>query len=321
MGQILHGSAATTHAIRAAIQRSKASLKDLAARYGLNHKTVAKWRRRSFVHDAPMGPKNPRSTVLTAEEEAAVVAFRRHTLLPLDDCLYALQATIPHLTRSSLHRCLKRHGISRLPEIAGDKPARQPFKRYPIGYFHIDIAEVRTEEGKLHLFVAVDRTSKFAFAQLHAAANVRTAVAFLQALIEAVPYRIHTVLTDNGVQFGDMPQNRSGPTARYRLHLFDRICRHHDIEHRLTKPKHPWTNGQVERMNRTLKDATVRRYHYATHQQLRAHLSAFLDAYNFAKRLKTLRGLTPYEAICKAWAHQPHRFRYDPSHLTSGLNT
>ena len=321
MGQVLHGSAATTHAIRAAIQRSKAPLKDLAARYGLNHKTVAKWRRRAFVHDAPMGPKNPRSTVLTAEEEAVIVAFRKHTLLPLDDCLYALQATIPHLTRSSLHRCLQRHGISRLPEIAGDKPARQPFKRYPIGYFHIDIAEVRTEEGKLHLFVAIDRTSKFAFAQLHATATVSAATAFLEALIAAVPYKIHILLTDNGVQFGDMPQNRSGPTARYRLHRFDRICHEHDIEHRLTKPKHPWTNGQVERMNRTLKDATVRRYHYTTHQQLRQHLAAFLDAYNFARRLKTLRGLTPYEHICKAWADQPYRFRYDPTLLTSGLNT
>ena len=90
MGQVLHGSATTTHAIRAAIQRSKAPLKELAARYGLNRKTVAKWRKRSFLHDAAMGPKAPRSTVLTAEEEAMVVAFRKHTLLPLDDCLYAL---------------------------------------------------------------------------------------------------------------------------------------------------------------------------------------------------------------------------------------
>ena len=116
MGQVLHGSATTTHAIRAAIQRSTAPLKVLAAKYGLNHKTVAKWRKRAFVHDAPMGPKVVRSTVLGPSEEAALVAFRKHTLLPLDDCLYALQATIPHLTRSSLHRCLQRHGISRLPE-------------------------------------------------------------------------------------------------------------------------------------------------------------------------------------------------------------
>ncbi len=215
----------------------------------------------------------------------------------------------------------QRHGISRLPEIAGDKPTKQPFKRYPIGYFHIDIAEVMTEEGKLHLFVAVDRTSKFAFAQLHEAANVRTAVTFLEALVEAVPYRIHTILTDNGVQFCDMPQNRSGPTARYRLHMFDRICREHEIEHRLTKPRHPWTNGQVERMNRTLKDATVRRFHYDSHGQLREHSATFLDAYNFARRLKTLRGLTPYERVCKASADEPSRFKYDPTHLTSGLNT
>ena len=96
-------------------------LKELAARHGLNHKTVAKWRKRAFVNDAPMGPKTPHSTVLSSKEEAIIVAFRKHTLLPLDDCLYALQATIPHLTRSSLHRCLKRHAISRLPEIAGDK--------------------------------------------------------------------------------------------------------------------------------------------------------------------------------------------------------
>lgn len=321
MGQILHGCATTTHAIRAAIQRSKAPLKELAAQYGLNHKTVAKWRKRAFVNDAPMGPKAPCSTILSAEEEAVVVAFRKHTLLPLDDCLYALQATVPHLTRSSLHRCLKRHGISRLPEIAGDKTAKKPFKRYPIGYFHIDIAEVRTGEGKLYLFVAIDRTSKLAFAQLHPTANVKTAVNFLAALIKAVPYRIHTVLTDNGIQFGDSIQHRSGPTARYRLHMFDRLCREHDIEHRFTKPNHPWTNGQVERMNRSLKEATVKRYHYETHRQLEDHLAAFLDAYNFAKRLKTLRGLTPYEAICQAWADDPQRFRYDPIHLTSGLNT
>lgn len=111
-----------------------------------------------------LGPRAPHSTVLSVQEEAIVVALHKHTLLPSDDCPYALQPTIPHLTRSSLHRCLQRHGISRLPEVAGDKPAKKKFKAYPIGYFHIDIAEVHTEEGRLYLFVAIDRTSKFAFA-------------------------------------------------------------------------------------------------------------------------------------------------------------
>jgi len=329
MGQVLHGSATTTHAIRAAIQRSKATAKELAERHGINPKTVAKWKKRPFVHDAPMGPKAPRSTVLAVEEEAVAVAFRRHTLLPLDDCLYALQATIPHLTRSSLHRCYQRHGISRLPEMEGDKPARRAFKKYPIGYFHIDIAEVRTEEGKLYLFVAIDRTSKFAFAQLHEKATRAVAAGFLRDLIAAVPYRIHTVLTDNGLHFttpgaggSAVPEIKRAIAAGeiFRAHGFELVCARNDIDHRLTRPKHPWTNGQVERMNRTLKEATVRRYHYDSHGQLKGHLAAFLAAYNFAKRLKTLRGLTPFEHICKCWTENPDQFRLDPIHHMRGLN-
>ena len=105
MGQVLHGSATTTEAVRRAIQYSQESLRALAKRYGINQKTVAKWKKRSSVADLPTGPKEAHSTVLSLEDEAIIVAFRRHTLLPLGDCLYALQATIPHLTRSALHRC------------------------------------------------------------------------------------------------------------------------------------------------------------------------------------------------------------------------
>src|SRR5579859_1818455 len=132
MGQVLHGSATTTEAVRRAIQHSQASLRALASRYGINQKTVAKWKRRSSVADRPTGPRDPRSTVLSSEDEGIIVAFRRHTLLPLDDCLYTLQATIPHLTRSSLHRCLQRHGIGRLPEVEGETSAKKKFKSYPL---------------------------------------------------------------------------------------------------------------------------------------------------------------------------------------------
>src|SRR3712207_797531 len=211
MGQVLHGSATTTQAVRRAIQARQESVRAAAKRFGISPTTVQKWRRRQTTADARMGPKEPRSTVLTVEEEAVVVAFRRHTLLPLDDCLYALQATIPHLTRSSLHRCLQRHGISRLPDVEGDKPTRRKFKSYPIGFFHIDIAEVRTQEGKLYLYVAIDRTSKFVFVRLVEKADTVTSRAFLDALVAAVPYKIKIVLTDNGIQFADLPKNRSGP--------------------------------------------------------------------------------------------------------------
>ena len=263
MGQVHHGSATTTAAVRRAIQHSQESLRTLARRYGINQKTVAKWRKRSSVADLPTGPKKPTSTVLSIEEEAVIVAFRRYTLLPLDDCLYALQPTIPNLTRSSLHRCLQRHGIGRLPDVEGDRTAKRKFKSYPIGYFHIDIAEVRTEQGKLHMFVAIDRTSKFAFVELHEKATTAVSREFLLRLIAAVPYKIHTVLTDNGIQFRLPPRYAHGPTARFVTHMFEMRCRENGIKHRFTKIGHPWTNGQVERMNRTIKEATVQRYHYA----------------------------------------------------------
>ena len=124
MGQVRHGSTRTTTAVRCAIQASQESLRALAKRFGVNPKTVQKWRKRQTITNERMGPKHPHSTVLSLEEEEAIVAFRRQTLLPLDACLDALQPTISHLTRSSLHRCLKRHGISRLPDTDGGKPRR-----------------------------------------------------------------------------------------------------------------------------------------------------------------------------------------------------
>src|ERR1700733_13780697 len=193
MGQVLHGCATTTEAIRRAIQNSQESLRALSKRYGINPKTVSKWKQRGAVADLPTGPKEPKSTSLSLEDEAVIVAFRKHTLLPLDDCFYALQATIPHLTRSSLHRCLRRHGISRLPDVEDGKGTRRKFKSYPIGYFHIDIAEVRTAMGRLYLFVAIDRTSKFAFMELHEKATRSVAADFLRNLIKTVPYKAHPV--------------------------------------------------------------------------------------------------------------------------------
>ena len=329
MGQVLHGSATTTHAVRKAIQRSQASVVELAEQYNLNPKTVRKWRKRHSVKDQPMGPKDPRSTVLSPEEEAACVAFRRHTLLPLDDCLFALQASIPHLTRSSLHRLFQRHGISRLPDTDGNR-RKKKFRAYPIGYFHIDIAEVRTDEGKLHMFVAIDRTSKVAFVELHERATRTVAKDFLERLVEAVPYTVHTVLTDNGTQF-TTPGNKASAAGDirealdrgepFRAHAFECACAIHRIDHRLTKPNHPWTNGQVERMNRTLKEATVQRYHYESHDRLKAHLATFADAYNFAKRLKTLKGLTPFEFVNQRWTDQEERSTVNPNHHFPGLNT
>ena len=167
MGQVLHGLATTTIAIRKAIQESDESIRKLAAKYNINSNTVLKWKKRDSVADIKPGPKNACSTVLTKEEEGIIVAFRKHTRLGLDDCLYSLIKTIPNLRRSSLHRCFQRHGISRLPQLdQKTQKEKKKFKTYKPGYVHIDISQLYTEEGKLYLFVGIDRTTKYCYAKL-----------------------------------------------------------------------------------------------------------------------------------------------------------
>jgi hypothetical protein len=128
-------------------------------------------------------------------------------------------------------------------------------------------------------------------------------------------------MTDNGMAFADLPKYRDGPTARWMGHIFDRVCREHGIEHRLTKPYHLWTNGQAERMNRIVKDATIKAFHYPGLEALEAHVLAFVRAYNFAKHLTPLRWRPPFEAICDAWAKDRSIFKINPHHLIPGPNT
>lgn len=153
-----HQRARLTRSYMAAPRRQRQSVEQyrtLSKRYGINQKTGAKWKKHTSVAVLPTGPKEPRTTVLSVEEEAVIVAFRKHTLLPLDDCLYALQPTIPHLTRSSLHRCLHRHDISRLPDVEGDKPAKKRNSNPTrLAIFTSISPRCRSPEGKLYLFVA-----------------------------------------------------------------------------------------------------------------------------------------------------------------------
>ena len=165
--------------------------------------------------------------------------------------------------------------------------------------------------------------------ELHERVLQRVAGDVLQRLIAAVPDRVHTVLTDNGIHFttpgntasaAPLIQQAMDRGELFRAHAFEYACAQNDVDHRLTKPRHPWTNGQVERMNRTIKDATVRRYHYDRPDQLRAHLATFVQASNYARRLKTLKGLTPYEFICKAGTTKPQRFTLSPLNQMPGLS-
>src|SRR5215210_3862276 len=204
MAGFLHGSARTTPRVRAELQASQEATRVLAVRDGLNPKTVQKWRKRTTTADQPMGPSRPRSTTLTEAEETIIVAFRRRTLLPLDDVLGCLRASIPKLSRSALHRCLVRHGLSRLPKDDASPSKRKRFAETKIGYAHIDPCELRLAEGKLHMFLAIDRVSQFTHVAFFDAATKMNGAAFLREVIAAFPYAIHTVQRGAGIRRLDL---------------------------------------------------------------------------------------------------------------------
>src|SRR5208337_2485390 len=134
MTRKLHPCARTNAKLRREIQESAEANKALAARLGLNVKTVAKWRSRTTTSDARKGPKRPASTVLSAVEEALIVVFRKHTRLPLNACLAHLKPRIPALSRSALHRCLKRYGVSRIPKDLAKRPTEFELGAEPSDY-------------------------------------------------------------------------------------------------------------------------------------------------------------------------------------------
>ena len=213
------------------------------------------------------------------------------------------------------------------PRSKATSRRRRKFKAYPIGYFHIDIAEVRTAEGKLYLFVAIDRTSKFAFVELHEKATTRIAADFLRHLIEAVPYKVHTVLTDNGTHFTTPGRRRSaapkikaalangrtllGP--RLRICLRQQRHRPSPDQAEASLDQRPGRADEPDHQGRDRQALPLR-----NHDQLRRHLADFVAAYNFARRLKTLKGLTPYEFICKRWTSRARTIHPQPAPSNAG---
>lgn len=226
MKKPLRKNARTTEEIRRALQNSSESLMRLAKRYQINPKTAAKWRSRETVEDSPMGPRQPHSTVLTVEEEAVINAFRRQTMLPLDDCFRALKPIIPQLSRTSLHRCFKRHGINRLPNVSGEKKAGKKLAhnrsenaaQKQIGNFRLEVIEVQTKEKQIYLFIAINQQTRFAYTEFHPDHTKERITQFVRRLNDAAPDNIHSIVTEDGIDWTN--QIMSKPTLNP---LFKRI--------------------------------------------------------------------------------------------------
>jgi len=319
MGTILHANAKTTPRIRKEIQESNESIAKLAIKYNLNPKTVHRWKRDAVTTDKKSGAKTIRSS-LSEMEQQIVCEFRRVTKLPLDDCFIALKEKIPSLTRSNLHRCLQRNGLSVLPKNEDEPREKKKFKDYEIGFVHIDITQVIiANKQKLYLFVGIDRASKYVYVELYEEMSVQRSAEFLKHLIEDCPFKITKILTDNGAQFTyELLAEHLKP--KNKVHPFDAVCKESNIEHRLTKFKHPWTNGQVEIFNKTIKNATTKTYYYETIEELKKHLMSYLLYYNHQKKLKALKFKAPYDTLIEKFDTSPELFKENPYLKLRGLN-
>jgi IS30 family transposase len=264
----------------------------------------------------------PHSTVLSAEEEQVICEFRRLTRFSLDDVYITFRDKIPALSRSNLYRCLLRNGLNRLPSEENETGAsrkKKRFKDYEIGYVHIDITQIRLNKKKFYLFVGIERMSKYAFIECHERMTQEIARGFLVNLIQDAPFKIHRILTDNGAQF-TYALLAAHLRPKNKVHIFDQICEKKGTKHKLTKFRHPWTNGQVEIFNRKIKDHTTKKYHYDTVESLKKHLMAFLLAYNFQRPLKALKFKSPDDILLETYKQKPHLFLFNPVQKTMGLN-
>jgi len=305
----LHKNATTTPAVRAAIQQSSASDYELARQYGVSRQTIRRWRLRDSVFDASHTPHRLQTTLNAAQEEL-VIYLRTQLRLSLDDLLAVVREFIePGMSRSALDRLLRRRGHSRLP--TPDVPARasKPFKAYEPGYVHLDVKylpQMADETARRYVFVAIDRATRWVFIAIKSHKTAAAAKSFLNALHKAAPFKIHTLLTDNGREFTDRQFGSKAKDASGQ-HAFDALCEALGIEHRLTRPRRPQTNGMVERFNGRLEQV-LRSHHFNSAQDLATTLHRYVWLYNEHLPQKALQHLTPLQAMKRWRSSHPHLF-------------
>jgi transposase InsO family protein len=315
----LHKQATTTPKIRSAIQASAEPAWVVAERYGISEQTVWKWRKRDSVHDLSHTPHKLQTTLAPAQE-AVAVTLRTTLLLPLDDLLAVVREFLnPHVSRSGLDRCLRRHGVGNLRALKPKEATRthSSFKAYEPGYLHIDIKylpQMADEDRRRYLFVAIDRATRWVFVRVYPAQTAANARRFLRDLARAAPMNITRVLTDNGKAFTDrlFGLRKRAATGQ---HEFDQLCADLGIEHRLTPPMRPQTNGMVERFNGRIEDV-LQSHRFHSGEDLEQTILRYVHLYNSKLPQSALASRTPLQAM-KDWHKlRPELFKKQPYYLT-----
>ncbi|SSC09702.1 DDE-type integrase/transposase/recombinase [thiotrophic endosymbiont of Bathymodiolus puteoserpentis (Logatchev)] len=317
MKQNYHMNANTNAHSRAIIHGAKASNTTLAHRFGVSTKTIAKWKSRDFVKDKTSRPKTIHYALNETEREIIRVV-RTLTWLELDDLTDSIVACMPNANRSNVYRTLVCFGINRVPQEK--KQQASTFKEYEPGYLHIDVTYLPKLAGKKqYLFVAIDRATRVLYFEIYENKTAINAVEFLNNCKDFYPFTITHILTDNGLEFTDKFVTKDKQVSG--KHKFDKLCSRSEIEHRLTQPVTPKTNGMVERVNGTIKNATVKAITYQNIDEMKQDLNKFLIFYNFNRGhgglRKEIKVRTPYEALEYWYNLKPDLFIRKPDMFRS----
>jgi IS30 family transposase len=321
MQQIYHSNAVTNINIRSQIQNKNETNSQLAQRFGTSPQTVSKWKNRGFQEDKSSRPINI-EYALSDLEQALVISLRKSSWMPVDEIHETLLESGCKISRSSVYRTLVREELNKIPKEKREEAKK--FKEYDPGFTHIDVTYLPKFNAKpSYLFVAIDRCTRVMIYRVYDAKTADNSVDFMDLCIEFFPFEITHILTDNGLEFTNRLIMSKKGKACEKPSKMDVKCQENNIEHRLTKPFTPKTNGMVERANGIIKKDTILKTKYTDYEEMTTDLYRFMLFYNLNRRHGSLRKelnvKTPFNAVEKWYELKPEIFKISPQKFKENL--
>ena len=324
----LHKLAKTTPLIRKELQASTLPVSVLAKTYNISESTVRKWKGREDVNDRSHARHNTLSKLSSCEEEM-IKALRLNASLTVRDITEVLNRCVNvDIRKSSVHRAMKRMGIDGCLQTKVSEGYSPFHEELAPGYIHLDTKFLtKLGDKRSYVYVAIDRFSRYVYAEIHYDLKPSNSADFLERFLEHFHRPVHTILTDNGMEWTDRCAGKVKARATGN-HAVDQVCARHGVKHKLTRPRRPQTNGMVERFNRRIQDAIMRkgkiaansgRNVFTSHEERNSYILDFVDHYN-QTRLACLKYQSPTHMLIK-YDHNNNTDDHPGPNIATGMTT